>query len=143
MSFDLRIKDGDVVIGQNGDVEIVENTDKLVQDILKIVLTPIGSNPFHPWYGSPISKSLVGRALEEDFISSIATQQLQTSLDRLMSLQQAQLKENQLVTASEQIAAVQRVLVERNISDPRFYTIFLTILSKAFSKTDIPINISL
>jgi len=143
MSFDLKILDGDLSIGSNNDIEIVENTNKLVQDVLKIVITPIGSNPFFPWYGSPLTKSLLGRALEPSFVSSIATQQLQACLDRLASLQKVQLKNNQLVTASEQIAATKNIYVKRNELDPRFYTVALTVLSKAITETNIPLNIRL
>jgi len=141
MSFDLKIIDGDLKIGPDNDLETVENTDKLVQDVVKIVFTPIGSNPFHPWYGSPITKSLIGRPFESDFMSTIATQQLEASLTRIQSLQIEQLRKNQLVTASEQLAAIQNVSIERNITDPRFFTIALTVLTKAFSRVNIPITV--
>ena len=141
MSFDLKIVDGDISVGTNNDLDIVENTDKLVQDIVKIVFTPLGSNPFHPWYGSPITRSLIGRAYDKAFTSVIATQQLQASLTRLQSLQFDQLRRNQLVTASEQLAAIKSVNIDRNVNDPRFFTIFLTVLTKAFSRVDIPVTV--
>lgn len=143
MSFDLKIRDGDLVIGQNNDLDIVENTAKLIQDILKMIMTPLGSNPYFPWYGSPITRSLLGRALDQDFVANVATQQLRSSLERLASLQQSQFRRDQLVTASEQLAAIQHILVERNAVDPRFYTIFLTVLTKAFSRVDIPIEVTI
>ena len=48
MSFDLQIKNGDLQIGSNGDVAQVFDTEKLVQDILKILLTQSGANTFFP-----------------------------------------------------------------------------------------------
>jgi phage baseplate assembly protein W len=143
MSFDLRIMDGDLKVARNGDLQRVEDTEKLIQDIVKIVSTQIGANPFFPWYGSPITKSLLGRAFDRSFVSSVATQQLRTAIERLQTLQQEQLRRNQIVTPQEQIAAIQKVFVDRNIVDPRYYTIVLTVLSKAFSKVDIPLSIRL
>jgi phage baseplate assembly protein W len=143
MSFDLRIRDGDLKLGRNGDLDIVQDTEKLVQDIVKIVSTQIGANPFFPWYGSPITKSLLGRSFDRRFVSSVATQQLRTTLERLQTLQQDQMRRNQIVTPQEQIAAIQKVYVDRNIVDPRFYTIVLTVLTKAFSKVEIPLSIRL
>lgn len=143
MSFDLKIQDGDLVIASNGDLGTVENTEKLVQDVLKIVSTQIGANPFFPWYGSPITKSLVGRPYDTNFISSIASQQLRATLERLQALQRDQLKTSQVVTPREQIAAISRVQVDRNITDPRFFKIVLTVLSKAFLQVPIELGITL
>jgi len=141
MSFDLRIRDGDVGLGADNDIAIVQDTSKLVQDIVKIVTTQIGANPFFPWYGSPITKSLIGRAYDRRFVSSVATQQLRATLERLQTLQRDQLRSNQLVTPAEQLAAIQKVIVDRNIQDPRFYTLAITVLTKAFSRTEIPISV--
>ena len=54
MSFDLKIINGDLVI-KNGQLTTVVDSEKLIQDILKICLTEAGSNPMQPWYGSSIS----------------------------------------------------------------------------------------
>lgn len=134
MSFDLRVVGRDLAIGTNSDLSTIENSEKLIQDVLKIVLTPIGSNPFFPWYGSPITKSLLGTAFEEKFVSAVASNQLRTALETLQNLQREQLKQSQVVTPQEQIAAVQNVIIERNVLDPRFFSVRLTVLNKAFRR---------
>src|SRR3990170_4489242 len=108
MSFDFRIINGDMKIGSNGDLDIVEDSEKLIQEILKIAHTPLGSNIFYPWYGSPISQSLIGNALDIEFVTTVASNQLQTSLENLQRLQQKQSLE-QRVTPFEQLAAVKNV----------------------------------
>ena len=87
MSFDLKIQQGDLQIGTNGDFQRVENTDKLVQEILKIALTPLGGNPFFPFYGSPISRTLIGNPFDFEMTSTIASDQLKASLETLKNLQ--------------------------------------------------------
>ena len=94
MSFDFRIKDGDLSIGEDGDLNRVENTDKLVQDILKIIITPIGTNQFYPWYGSRLSKSMIGNVFDHEFISSVATNQLQNAIESLQRLNKNRLGTN-------------------------------------------------
>lgn len=145
MSFDLKIVGRDLGFGPTKDLAIVENSEKLIQDVLKIVLTQIGSNPFFPWYGSPITRSLIGTAFEERFVSAVASNQLRTALETLQNLQKEQLKQSQIVTPQEQIAAVQNVIVERNVLDPRFYSVQLTVLNKAFRRvqTGFDVNTSL
>ena len=67
MSFDLKLINGDLSI-KNGDMELVTGGDKLIQDILKISVTPAGANPFSLWYGSLIAKTLIGSHLDQDII---------------------------------------------------------------------------
>ena len=143
MSFDLRIRDGDLALNSKSALAIVEDSDKLVQDILKIISTQLGSNPFFPWYGSPITKSLVGRPFDTKFVANIAGQQIRTSLETLQKMQREQLKFDQHITPLEQIAAIQGVTVERNITDARYYRIILTVLSKAFQRVPATLDIRL
>lgn len=132
MSFDLKIFEGDVKISNNGDVEKVENSDKLIQDILKIAVTPIGSNKFFPMYGSPISRSLIGSAFSMTFSSTFAADQLKSSLETLQKLQKVQQAAGQKVTAAELLAAIRQVSIERNQTDPRYFRVVIKILSKDF-----------
>lgn len=132
MSFDLSIVDGDLVIGQDGDLQKVENTTKLIQDLLKLAITPTGSNPFHPWYGSPISKSLIGMSLDASMMEAIADGQLTASIKTLQSLQRIQFS-FQTLSASEQIAAISDIHIERNQVDPRYFTVVIKVLSKDMS----------
>ena len=41
MSFDFRIINGDLEIGTDGDLGKVEDTEKLIQEILKMAHTPL------------------------------------------------------------------------------------------------------
>jgi len=136
MSFDLKLVSGDLVI-TNGDVGIVEDSEKLVQDVLKLVSTQLGSNPFFPGYGSPISQALIGTAYDYVFTTNMATQQLRKSLENLQQEQQNQIKQNQIVTPEEQIAAVESVQVNQSQDDPRFFYVDVVIISKAFTRVPV------
>jgi len=136
MSFDLKLFGGDLVI-KNGDFETVEDTDKLVQDVLKLVSTQIGSNVFFPAYGSPMSQALIGTAQDPEFAENVATQQLRSSLERLQQLQNDQLRSGQNITPEEQIAGIENVRVSQDRNDPRFYIVNLTVISKAFQRVPI------
>lgn len=141
MSFDLKLVSGDIAF-KNGDVDTVSDSDKLVQDVLKLVSTQLGSNPFFPAYGSSIGKVLIGTAYEPEFIEDIATQQLKSSIERLQQLQLDQIKQNQIVTAEEQIAVIEDVRVSRAVNDPRNYLVNLTVISKAFKRVPISFTIT-
>jgi len=130
MSFDFKVVNGDLVIGPNGDLDIVENTDKLIQDILKILLTPVGTNIFFPWYGSLLSSAMIGSPMEDEFIQTAASMQISNSLQTLQTMQRDQLSSFQRVTASEMLAAIKEVAVERSQVDPTYYSISVRVLTK-------------
>lgn len=130
MSFDLKIEQGDIKIGKDGDFQRVENSEKLIQDIAKIATTPLGGNPFFPAYGSPLSKTLIGSPFNFDMIGTIGSAQLRQSLENLQALQQAQVKVGQFVTPSELLAAIKEIRIERNRTDPRYFSVGIKVLTR-------------
>lgn len=142
MSFDLQIKNGDLQIGSNGDVAQVFDTEKLVQDILKILLTQIGANTFFPWYGSPLTTSVIGNVLDEPFLESVATGQVRNGIEMIQKLQREQSK-NQRITAAETIAAIRDVRVIRNLMDPSVYEVRVSVLTKSLRTTTTSFNVTL
>ena len=132
MSFDLKIINGDLAI-QNGDLQQVVNSEKLIQDILKICLTDVGSNPIHPSYGSYLSRSIVGNPAKTGMIVQIATSQLNTCLTNLQHLQQLQLKSFQQVSADEQLAAILGISILRSAYDPRLFNVKIRCMTKGLN----------
>ncbi len=131
MSFDLKITNGDLVI-KNGDLQPVFDADKLIQDILKLCLTTAGTNPLHPWYGSFLSRTIVGNPMETPMLVQISRSQLTTALENLKGLQDLQVKTFQKVSADEQIGSILDISVIRNNVDPRLFEVKLKIVTKGF-----------
>lgn len=129
MSFDLKIINGDLSI-VNGQLETVTDSEKLIQDILKICLTPAGANPLHPEYGSFVAKTLIGSSLDPSIIVQIGKSQLSSCLENLKNLQNLQVKSFQKVTADEQISSISYVRVEISEIDPRLINVEIKVLSK-------------
>ena len=143
MSFDLKVQNGDLVIGTSGDLQKVIDTEKLIQDILKILSTPTGANLFWPWYGSLLTSSAVGSAMDHQFISTVVEQQIRTSLENLQSGQREQMAKSQSVSPEELLAAIQKVVVKRSIVDPTYFSIVVRVVNKAFQSVPVPMNVSL
>jgi hypothetical protein len=129
MSFDLKIVSGDLSI-QNGKLATVADTYKLAQDLLKICITPTGTNPFYPWYGSALSKTMVGSPLSHDIVLQISRVQLENAIQNLKALQENQVKQLQTVTPFEQINYIMDILVNRDRNDFRLFFVKVKILSK-------------
>jgi len=133
MSFDLQVLNGDLVIA-NSDFAIVQGNDKLVQDLLKIALTESGGNVLNPWYGTLISKSLIGSVLQSDILLSVAQTQLQNAVENLKKLQNLQVASGQSVSPDEQIAFIQNISIIQSPFDPRLYQTTINVLSRSFGK---------
>mgnify|MGYP001476243533 CR=1 FL=1 len=129
MSFDLKIINGDLNIIQ-GQLQTVTDSEKLVQDILKMCLTTAGSNPIHPWYGSFISRTIVGNPNQNTVLVQIAKSQLNSALENIKTLQEMQVKSFQRVSADEQIGAISNISIVQNQLDPRLFDIRISVLSK-------------
>lgn len=129
MSFDLKIKNGDLVIN-NSQLQTVIDSEKLIQDILKICLTSAGTNPLHPWYGSFLSRTIIGNPNYTSVLVQIAKSQLTTALQNLKDLQDLQVKSFQRVSADEQINSILDISVIRNQFDPRQFNVFIRATTK-------------
>jgi len=141
MSFDLKLENGDILFSPEGEVEIVEGLDKLKQDVAKILLTEIGSNVYHPWYGSELTDSVVGFATDVRITTRNSESTINEALENLAALQ-IQQRSFQSVTPQESIGAIKRVRVERNPADPRMWSVSVTVLSKALTEVTEQFNIA-
>lgn len=135
MSFDLALIDGDIKLNSDGTLKTVTDTNKLRQDILKIIVTPIGSNKYHLWYGTNIGPHIIGSAPSDSFMENEISFAIQDSLNRLQKLQRAQASE-QDVTLAEMIANINDILSQRSVTDPRLITVYVSVMSKALTRLD-------
>lgn len=141
MSFDLKLEDGDLKI-QNGDLQLVQDNEKLIQDALKILITPIGANKAHPWYGCDVGQALVGGIFDKGFTNDVATQQVVAAMDNLQILQKSQAR-NQVLTAGETIAAIKDVYVNTSPKDQRVVELKVTLLTNALTLVSVKFYVRL
>ncbi|MFA5048812.1 MAG: hypothetical protein WC516_07335 [Patescibacteria group bacterium] len=142
MSFDLRIENNDLKINPDGSIQTVRDNQKLIQDIIKALLTTTGDNKFFSWYGSSLSLNLIGQVLDNDFVTSEAERSIQNTLSQLISLQNAQAR-TQYVSAGEMIAAIRNVTVLRSNIDPRQYDITVSVLTRKLNVVEETFSLTL
>ncbi|MCZ2224579.1 MAG: hypothetical protein LC122_13220 [Chitinophagales bacterium] len=129
MSFDFKIKNGDLVIS-NGELETVVDSEKLIQDILKICITPVGSDPLNPWYGSYLSKTVIGSSEDAKFLMTVSKEQLRKALENLKQLQLLQIRQYQQISADEQIADIRSISVRQNELNPTVFEIEIIVITR-------------
>ena len=142
MSFDLKLIGGSLKIGSNGDLETVRDNDKLRQDILKLLMTPIGGNKANGWYGSSISKFAIGNIFDMEFTKDAITQQIRAALDNYQIIQKSQ-SQNQTLTAAEQLLAIKDIYVNTNAQNQTKLEIKITVITGALTTLNVNFGIQL
>jgi len=133
MSFDLALERGDIKIGVSGSVKTVNGNAKLRQDIIKILLTELGDNKFHPKYGSYIGALRIGHHADNKLVSLDLESSARTAVRNLMSLQRSQAR-RQNMSPGELIMDIVKISVARDDVDPRLYNIFVSVLTQELTE---------
>lgn len=129
MSFDLKIKNGDISLNRDGSITTVIGNNKLRQDILKILLTDLGSNKYHKRYGSYIGRLNIGDISDNMLISLDLERSAMNAVKNLMALQRFQAKKQGL-NPGEIIVDINYVSVTRDDLDPRLYNITVSVMTR-------------
>jgi len=124
MSFDLRLQNGDIVLGADADFDTVIDGAKLVQDVIKMITTPLGSNKFQQAIGSLINKRLVGQVLDAQNTVTVLQSSVQEALITLQKLQKQQAL-TQALSPSETLVQINSINVERDSVEPRQLNVVL------------------
>lgn len=126
MSFDLKILNGDISLSKDGKINTVVDNDKLKQDVIKILLTKLGSNKYHPNYGSEVGALTIGSVQDQSLLELDLESSATEAINKLIFLQRAQSK-RQFITPGERLVSLNYVKIERDQLDPRMYNINISI----------------
>ena len=100
--------ENDFRFASDGNIQKISDTNLLYQNVAKTLLTEIGSNPYHAWYGSNANR-LIGKKNNASVGVSLRLS-VQQALDKLQKIQQ-DLKRVQYLSQEERLMSVQSVEV--------------------------------
>jgi phage baseplate assembly protein W len=109
MSYDLKLVNKDIEYAPGGDFSLVRGKDKLKQDIEKILMTRIGTDPGSSQYGSELV-SMLGNRFEQDILQGLAGKTVRIAVNYLQSLQFVQ-SASQEVTYDEVVGDIEALAV--------------------------------
>jgi len=133
MSYDIRLSDGKIYLDeQSGDVEIISNSGKLIQSVLKELSITLGADPFDPSRGSRLTLRNVGETLNPDVFVAKTTSDIVRTLEALREEQERQATQ-QFWTDAEMISEIEDISVEQDSIEPRQYNIDIKVLSRALT----------
>lgn len=126
MSYDFQLQNGDIALGADADFATVTDGEKLVQDVIKMITTPQGSNKFQQAIGSLINKRLIGQTLNAQNTVTVLQSSVQEALTTLQKLQKQQ-AQTQALSPSETIVQVNSISIERDSVEPRQLNVVLSL----------------
>jgi len=128
MSYDIKIDnesgefdllDLDIVFDGRGQTTMISGSNKLSQDVNKVLLTNTGSNRFHKKYGSEI-KRIIGQKGRPEYIQSVIRDTCLNAIGLYMSLQSDQSK-YQLLNSDEYISEIKEIITDYLGDNPDTY----------------------
>lgn len=116
--------ENDIRFDSSGQGLFVTDENLLYQASLKILLTDLGSNPYHNWYGTTIRSRIGSKAIGN--VSALLSEEVRKALSRLQSVQREQ-AEYQQVTAKERLYAILGVQARPHSQDPTTYLVDVSV----------------
>lgn len=122
--FDIEIYNGDINFA-NGQFVLVIDGQKLVQSLVKILITPQKSDSLRPNYGTDIA-NILGHAMPE-FIYTTKIEESVSDAIRFLITEQSKASYRQYVSPGERIKELIYVNVVKNTTDSRQIDIYIGI----------------
>lgn len=107
--------ENDFRVDEGGRLRLVDNEDLLYQSCLKALLTELGSNLQHTWYGSNIMNLIGSKAVGG--MASVISSEIRRVLETHKGLQEQQAN-YQTVSMEERLYSVRDIQVMRHQNDP-------------------------
>ena len=120
--YDIEIFNGDLNFA-NGEFALVRNESKLVQSLVKALVTPLRATSLRPGYGTYLG-NILGRAMPEFIYLTKIEDSIRASIQNLIN-EQAAASQRQYVSAGEMIRSVLYVSVGRNAMDNRQIDVYV------------------
>jgi phage baseplate assembly protein W len=134
--------ENDWVYGRRGDTIEVRDEALLLQEILKIMFTVQGSNPFHTWYGTGLTDSIGSKLV--GMVQNLIVTEISTAFSRWQSIKKQQEEAvGQFVSDREFPFQLLNVRVEQSSQDPTVIFVSATVQSRSGSPIDIERGIRL
>jgi phage baseplate assembly protein W len=134
--------ENDWVYGHHGNTIEVRDEALLLQEILKIMFTVQGSNPFNPWYGTGLTDSIGSKLL--GMVQNLIVTEVTTAFSRWQSIKKQQEEAvGQFVSDREFPFQLLNVQVEQSTQDPTVIFLTSTIKSRSGSPVQIERGIRL
>lgn len=124
--------ENDWVYGKDGNVIEVRQEALLIQELMKIMYTVRGSNPFQPWYGTTLVEQIGNKLSTRGIVQNAITSDINVTFTRWQSIKrQQELNVGQFVSDEEYPFRLDSVLLEQSQKDPTVIFVNMTVQNRS------------
>jgi phage baseplate assembly protein W len=136
--------ENDWVYGRTGNTIEVRDEALLLQEILKIMFTLRGSNPFHPWYGTLLTDTIGRKLSAGGIVQNLIVSEITTAFSRWQDIKRQQEESvGQFVSDREFPFQLLNVRVEQSTQDPTVIFVTASVQNRSGQPIDIERGIRL
>lgn len=122
----------DWVYGTTGEVIQVRDEALLIQEVLKMVYTVRGSNPFHEWYGSNLLQTIGKKISSSGLVQNLIVADLSESFRRWQAIKRKQEQEvGQYVSDEEYPFRLLNISMTQSQQDPTVMFVDATVQNRS------------
>ena len=119
-------------ISNNGDVITVQDEALLIQELQKDFFTMLGSNPFHPWYGTNLLDTIGSKLTTNGVVQNLIVSDIYTAFNRWQQIkQQQEQKVGQYVSDKEYPYRLLSVTLQQSQQDPTVIFVNITVQNRS------------
>jgi phage baseplate assembly protein W len=120
-----------------GDVVEVRDEALLLQEILKIMYTILGSNPFNLWYGTDLVNMVGSKIILAEIVQNTIVTNVQTAFNRWQSIKRRQEQDvGQEVSDREYPYRLVSVSAQQSSQDQTVFWVFITVQNRSGNPID-------
>lgn len=127
----LNVKNiDDWSFSSSGDMNMVSKEHLLLQELEKIIVTKLRSNPFQDWYGTGLHDLVGTKIFDFDVVKAKISDQISTAIERLKALQRQLVASRRKVDPGEMFGQILSLTVERQ-DDPTIVLVTLVFTAQS------------
>jgi phage baseplate assembly protein W len=108
----------DIKYNTKGDITTVDKELQLIQNVEKYIVTRIGSNIFHTWFGTNLHSMIGTKIGNFDLLKSQILEQISSAINKLKDIQRQLVGSGRTVDPGELFAQMLSTSVEQDTTDP-------------------------
>jgi hypothetical protein len=119
-----------------GGIPVVEDEEKLAQDIVRYIETVLGSDPYRDWLGSRL-RGLIGKKITSvPYVREIINNEVRGTLVKLINMQRQQ-AQYQSVTLNEALESLLLVDTQLDTEDPTLWRVKVRVRTLAGTEANV------
>lgn len=121
----------DLCYDVRGGLREVRDEKLLLQNVEKITVTEINSNPFQPFYGTGLVSMLGDKITDMDFLSTRVIGEINSALGKLKDMQSQYISTGRVMTNGEILQTVENIQVNPDPNNPMIIRADVTVTAKS------------